>query len=89
MSSEYKLNQTGGGYADALFKLVQYYPNKDYWSDALLSVRKKPGYSEKLDLDVARLRIAAGVMKDEPAYIDAGAIGDRCRPPRRGEELHG
>lgn len=71
MSAEYKMNPASAGYQQALFGLVQYYPNKDYWSDAILSVRKTPGYSEKLDLDVARIRTAVGVMKDEAAYVDA------------------
>jgi tetratricopeptide (TPR) repeat protein len=71
MSSEYQTNPTSSGYQDALFTLLQYYPNKDYWSDSLLSVHKTPGYSDKLDLDLARLRVAAGVMKDADGYVEA------------------
>jgi len=71
MSSEYKMSTTSAGYQEALFTLLQYYPNKDYWSDALLSVHKTPGYSDKLDLDLARLRVAAGVMKDADGFVEA------------------
>jgi hypothetical protein len=60
-----------GGYVSAIEKLVIYYPKKQYWTDLLSRVQKKPGFSDRLGLDVYRLRMATGNLADTNDYFEA------------------
>ena len=54
-----KLNDNAG-YAGVLEKLVVHYPKKEYWADLLHRIQKKPGFADRLALDVFRLKLAGG-----------------------------
>src|SRR5687768_11104656 len=46
------------GYANTIEKLVVHYPKKEYWTDLLSRVQKKSGFSDRLGVNVYRLRFA-------------------------------
>lgn len=48
------------GYVNAIEKLVVHYPKKEYWTDLLARVQKKSGFSDRLGVNVYRLRFATG-----------------------------
>ena len=56
-----RLNNNGA-YSHALERLVLYYPKKDYWSAHLASMQRKPGFADRLSLDVMRLKLANGLI---------------------------
>jgi hypothetical protein len=58
------------GYTNALEKLVAHYPKKDYWNDLLTRVQSKPGYSDRLSLDLYRLKLASGQMRSAAEYME-------------------
>ena len=62
-----KLNDAAG-YSYALDKFLLYYPAKEYWADAIRRLESKPGFSDRLRLDVLRLRRATGTFEGTPAY---------------------
>jgi hypothetical protein len=43
-------------YIASLERLVAYYPKKEYWNDLLRRIESKPGYNNRLALDMYRLR---------------------------------
>src|SRR5256885_12969428 len=49
----------------ALEKLLTYYPKRDYWLNLVYGIAARPGFSERLALDVARLKIETGTMRSE------------------------
>jgi hypothetical protein len=57
-------------YSSTLEKLVLYYPKKDYWSAHLASIQRKPGFSDRLGLDVQRLKLATGLMTKADEYME-------------------
>jgi tetratricopeptide (TPR) repeat protein len=57
------------GYAYALDQTLSYYPTKEYWADAIRRVEAKPGFPERLRLDVLRLRRATGTLDGIPAHV--------------------
>lgn len=61
-------------YANALEKLVAYYPRKDYWLAVIHSVSTRPGFSERLAMDFARLKLATGTMRTATEYIEAAQL---------------
>jgi hypothetical protein len=61
-------------YSNTLEKLVLYYPKKDYWSAHLASIQRKPGFSDRLALDVQRLKLANGLMTKTEEYMELAQL---------------
>jgi hypothetical protein len=66
------------GQALALERLVAYYPKREYWADLLSRIERKPGFSDRLSLDVYRLKLATGLVTTTSDYMEAAqmALGD-------------
>jgi hypothetical protein len=63
-----------GGYVAAIEKLVVYYPKKEYWTDLLSRVQKKPGFSDRLSLHVFRLRLETGNLSKTDDYLEMAQL---------------
>jgi hypothetical protein len=61
-------------YTAALEQLVTYSPKKEYWLDLLVRTQRKPGFSDRLDLDMYRLRDATGTMDKADDYMEAAQL---------------
>ena len=72
-SCELKLNDAQG-YIHAMEKLVTYYPKKDYWKDLIHRVQKKPGFAERLALDLYRLKFATANMAGAADYMEMAQL---------------
>ena len=59
-----------GGYVSTIEKLVVHYPKKQYWTDLLARVQKKPGFSDRLGVHVYRLRLATGNISSAADYME-------------------
>ena len=59
LASCYQKTKDNTGYIGAIEKLATYYPKKEYWADLLGRVQTKKGFSERLGLDVYRLKLAS------------------------------
>src|SRR6266513_621434 len=62
------------GYAKALEKLLSYYPKRDYWLNLVYGIATRPGFSERLALDIARLKIETGTMRTGNEYLEAAQL---------------
>jgi hypothetical protein len=62
------------GYTAALEKIVLYTPKKEYWLDLILRTAGKPGFSDRLDLDLYRLRKTTGTMDKANDYMEAAQL---------------
>ena len=72
-ASQLKLGDEAG-YANTLEKLLIHHPKKDYWADLLARIQNKPGFAERLALDMYRLQVATETM-DEPAqYVEMAQL---------------
>ena len=67
----YLKTRDNGGYVRTIEQLVIQYPKKQYWTDLLSRVQKKPGFSGRLGLDVYRLRLATGNLTEADDYFEA------------------
>jgi len=61
-------------YSAALEKLVLYYAKKDYWNAHLASLQRKPGFSDRLALDVQRLKLANGLITKTEDYMELAQL---------------
>jgi hypothetical protein len=61
-------------YSSALEKLVLYYAKKDYWTAHLVSIQRKPGFADRLALDVGRLKLANGMITKTDDYMELAQL---------------
>jgi hypothetical protein len=69
------------GYVNAIEKLVVHYPKKEYWTDLLSRVQKKPGFSDRLSLHVYRLRLATGNLSGTNDYMEMAQLALQAGVP--------
>src|SRR5512134_2173305 len=92
--SSYVQAKDDAGYVRALERMAMSYPKPEYWSELLSRVTKQPGFSERLWLDVYRLRFAANLMRGADEYVEmaqlalnAGYPGEALKVVDRGLSL--
>ncbi|MFT5642517.1 MAG: tetratricopeptide (TPR) repeat protein [Janthinobacterium sp.] len=61
-------------YVATLEKLAASYPKASYWADLLNRVSGKPGFSNRLGLDVMRLKLANGLISKPAHYMEMGQL---------------
>src|SRR6266487_2665968 len=61
-------------YGKAMEMLVAYYPKRDYWLSVIYSIATRPGFSARLALDVARIKIETGTMRSADEFLDAAQL---------------
>ena len=60
----------GAAYMLALDRLVTYYPKNEYWVELIDRVQRKPGFSDRFSLDIYRLMLATGGMRNANDYME-------------------
>ena len=72
-ASQLKLGDEAG-YANTLEKLLVHHPKKDYWADLLARVQNKPGFAERLALDVYRLQMATDTLEEPAQFVEMAQL---------------
>jgi hypothetical protein len=76
-----------GGYINTLEKLLAYYPKKDYWSAYLGRLTRKSGFSQRLNLDVLRLRLASGTLEKSDDFMEMSQLAIQAGFPSEGVQI--
>jgi hypothetical protein len=87
LASCYLKQNDGAGYQSALEKLVAYYPKKDYWADLLSRVQRKPGFSDRLGLDVYRLMQLTGTLSSPGEYMEMAELALQAGYPKEAQKV--
>jgi hypothetical protein len=74
LTDSYQKQRDQKGYANALEKLLAHYPKRDYWLNAVYGVAGRAGISDRLALDLARLKLATGTMQTANEYMEAAQL---------------
>ena len=74
-------------YSSALEKLVLYYAKKDYWSAHLASIQRKPGFADRLALDVGRLKLANGLLAKTEDYMELAQLALQAGLPTEAKSI--
>jgi len=61
-------------YASAMERLVTDYPKKEYWADLLLRTQAKPGFADRLDLDLDRLKLVTGNLVRPGDFVEMAQL---------------
>jgi hypothetical protein len=79
--SSYMQSKDDAGYQRTLERIALAYPKPEYWAELLSRASKQPGFSERLWLDVYRLRLAAGVTRSAEEYVELAQLALRAGYP--------
>jgi hypothetical protein len=74
LASCYLKMNDNAGYSWVLEKLVTHYPKKSYWADLISRMQRKPGFSERLELDVYRLQLATGNLNKPNEFMEMAQL---------------
>jgi hypothetical protein len=69
------------GYVNTIEKLAASYPKISYWTDLLNRVVTKPGYSNRLTVDVYRLKLANGLLKKPSEFVEMAQLVLQAKAP--------
>jgi hypothetical protein len=75
------------GYLEALEKFVAYYPKKEYWADLLNRLDAKPGFADRLALDLFRLKFAAGLLANANDYMEMAQLALQAGFPAEAKKV--
>ncbi len=76
-----------GGYVNTIEKLVIHYPKKEYWTDLLSRVQKKPGFSDRLGVNVYRLRMATNNLTGTNDYMEMAQLALQAGVPAEAKAI--
>ena len=79
--------QNMGAYVGTLEKLLRYYPKKDYWNAYLGRLARKSGFSDRLGLDVMRLKLGAGVLSKTEDFMEMAQLALQQGFPTEGKKI--
>lgn len=74
-------------YVATLERIVAYYPTKAYWTDLLTRVQSKPGFADRLTLDLARLKLALGQLTTTSDYMETSQLALQAGYPAEGKKI--
>lgn len=70
----YQQLKDNAGYITVLEALVTYYPKKEYWGDLIYRVERKPGFSDRLRLDLYRLLLKTDNIEDAAQFVEMAEL---------------
>jgi tetratricopeptide (TPR) repeat protein len=87
LASCYLKTNDNAGYTSVLEKLVAHHPKKSYWADLVSRVQRKPGFSERLELDVLRLQLATGNLGKPAEYMEMAQLALQAGFPTEAKKI--
>jgi len=86
LSSYYKQDQSSPGVAEALKKMVRYYPKPEYWEN-LIDIYRRKKTSDRLTLGYYRLMNEVGVLKDRGDFQEASQLAIEAGVPGEAQQI--
>jgi hypothetical protein len=74
LANSYLRQKNNNGYAATVEKMLNYYPKKSLWANVISNVQKKPGFSDRLALDVYRLQLATGNLSSTNDFMEMAQL---------------
>ncbi|MEO8383693.1 MAG: hypothetical protein ABI583_00515 [Betaproteobacteria bacterium] len=69
LANSYLRQKNSAGYISTIEKLLNYYPKKSLWVDVISRLQRKPGFSDRLAIDVYRLQLVTGNLSSKDDYM--------------------
>jgi hypothetical protein len=85
-SCQTKLGDKNGQLA-TIKQLVTYYPKPDYWLNVIDNIRAKPGFPDRLSLDVYRLEFSLSLVNKPEDAMDMAELAIQAKLPGEAKEV--
>jgi len=66
---------------------LAHYPSPKLWTDALARLPSQPGFSERLRLDLLRLRLATGTMSQPDQFVEYAQLAQQAGLPGEAKKV--
>ena len=83
----YLKQNNSAGYSATIEKLLNYYPKKSLWAEVISRLRKKPGFSDRLSLDVYRLQLITGNLHSTEDYMEMAQLALQAGLPNEAKKV--
>lgn len=87
-AAQQKVGDTNG-YVTTMERLIRHFPKPEYWADVIARVRSKPGFPDRLLLDVYRLQQASGSLSETSAYVEFAQLAIQDGYPAEASKVIG
>ncbi len=74
LANSYLRQKNNAGYSATIEKMLNYYPKKSLWANVISGVQRKPGFSDRLALDVYRLQLATGNLTSTNDFMEMAQL---------------
>jgi hypothetical protein len=81
LRSCYRKEHDEAGYVAATERLIIFYPKKEYWTEMLARVQRKPGFSDRLSVHVFKLKLATGNLAGANDYMELAQLALQAGVP--------
>jgi tetratricopeptide (TPR) repeat protein len=85
-SCQTKLGDKNGQLA-TIKQLVTYYPKPDYWLNVIDNIRAKPGFPDRLSLDVYRLEFSLSLVNKPEDAMDMAELAIQAKLPGEAKDV--
>jgi len=69
------------GYFSVLKRLVQSYPSKAYWADAVVRLTNLPGFNDRYELDAYRLLVETDNLEEAAEHVEMASLALKAGLP--------
>lgn len=87
LANSYLRQKNTAGYIDTIEKLLAYYPRKSLWLDVISRLQKKPGFSDRLALEVFRLQLATENLTSTSDYMEMAQLALQAGYPGEAKKV--
>lgn len=87
LANAYLRQKNTSGYISTIEKLLNYYPKKSLWADVVSRLQNKPGFSDRLSLDVYRLKFSTGNLTTTSDYMEMAQLALQAGYPSEAKKI--
>ena len=87
LANSYLRQKNTSGYIATIEKLLNYYPKKSLWADVISRLQRKPGFSDRLALDVYRMQLATGNLTAANDYMEMSQLALQAGAPGEAKKV--
>ncbi len=87
LANSYLRQKNTTGYIATIEKLLNHYPKKSLWADVISRLQRKPGFSDRLALDVYRMQLATGNLTATNDYMEMAQLALQAGYPGEAKKV--
>jgi len=87
LAASYAKLGDAAGYLETIEKLLVHHPKKEYWADVLARIQAKPNFSDRLELDLYRLRLATDTLESADQYVEMAQLSLQAGLPAEAKRI--